>query len=307
MSSLQAALRAAAASPEIALRAAVAAEVARRAAVTGSGPAPGAAGAVPEAAAGAVSAARAAASRQNGARSRGPVTPEGKARSSQNALKHGLCARQCLVLAEEDPEAFCALEAALLAELAPKGALQTVLALQIVSAAWRLHRADRLEGEIFAERRIPIVEEGGPGLQMIRDGNCSRSFDTLVRYRGAALAELTRCLKTLRALQAEAQAGDGAAPASENPNEPETRAAPRRLSADPMPGQAAPGRAPHEPRAPWIPNEPRPGAEPGVLRGHEGAQVARGDGTLAAPARAGDSIRTSLVSRPGARAPAAGS
>jgi hypothetical protein len=47
--------------------------------------------------------ARALASRQNGARSRGPRTAAGKARSAQNALKHGLCAKKLLVLREEDP------------------------------------------------------------------------------------------------------------------------------------------------------------------------------------------------------------
>jgi len=81
------------------------------------------------------SSARAEASRRNGARSRGPTTPEGKARSARNALKHGLRAQTFLVVGDEDPEGFEALEAALAAELAPKGALQGMLAGRIARAA----------------------------------------------------------------------------------------------------------------------------------------------------------------------------
>ena len=78
-----------------------------------------------------VSSARAEASRKNGARSRGPRTAEGKARSAQNALKHGLRAQKYVVLPDEDAAEFAALETALIEELAPQGALQGVLARRV--------------------------------------------------------------------------------------------------------------------------------------------------------------------------------
>ena len=65
--------------------------------------------------------ARAAASRRNGAKSRGPKTPAGKARSAQNALRHGMRALRYVVLPDEDGVEFQALEAALMDELAPVG------------------------------------------------------------------------------------------------------------------------------------------------------------------------------------------
>jgi hypothetical protein len=133
------------------------------------------AGAVPRAAV-SVSNARAEASRKNGARSRGPSTPEGKARAAQNALKHGLRAQKYLVLPDEDAAEFASLEAALVAELAPVGALQSVLARRVAVAAWRLARADRIEAELFEERRLA---SGGLGLALIRDGNGPRSFETV--------------------------------------------------------------------------------------------------------------------------------
>jgi hypothetical protein len=211
-----------------------------------------------------VSNARAEASRRNGARSRGPKTPEGKARSAQNALKHGLRAQKHVVLPEEDVSEFAELEAALVAELAPVGALQTVLARRVAVAVWRLARADRIETELFEERRFA---DGGLGLALIRDGNGTRSFETLLRYRGAAMAEFWRALKTLKALQAEQAATVGApAPAEPRrparakidhrcqPNEP-ARYEQRRLE-DLGPEPPTSGRGLHEAPAPWTPNEP---------------------------------------------------
>jgi hypothetical protein len=147
--------------------------------------------------------ARAEASRKNGAKSRGPRTAEGKARSARNALKHGLRAEKHLLLPDEDAAAFAALEAALTDELAPEGVLQTILVRRVACATWRLERAERLEVELFAERRYG---DAGAGLALIRDGNGTRSFETLLRYRGAAQAELWRALRTLKALQAETRA-----------------------------------------------------------------------------------------------------
>ncbi len=144
--------------------------------------------------------ARAEASRRNGAKSRGPKTPSGKARSAQNALKHGFRAQKYVVLPDEDAAEFAALQAALMEELAPDGVLQSVLAQRIVAAVWRLSRAERLEVELFAENGLP---GGSLGLALIRDGRRAGAFDTLVRYRGGALADFWRALRTLKALQAE--------------------------------------------------------------------------------------------------------
>ena len=101
----------------------------------------------------AASPARAAASRANGARSRGPKTAEGTARAAQNALRHGLRAERYVVLADEHWSEFLALEDALIAELAPAGAVQRVLVQRLARASWRLLRAERLEVELFSQRR----------------------------------------------------------------------------------------------------------------------------------------------------------
>jgi hypothetical protein len=216
--------------------------------------------------------ARAEASRKNGAKSRGPKTEVGKARSAQNALKHGMRAEKHVVLPEEDAAEFADLEAALIAELAPVGALQAMLARRIAVAVWRLARADRIEVELFEERHLP---GGGLGLALIRDGNGTRSFETLLRYRGAAMAEFWRALRTLKALQAEQAATpmDASAPRPEiarrfSPDEPE-RGAGRPLEYV-QPDRSTSGRSLHEPLAP-APRCPEPKEPDGaaIVVGHQ--------------------------------------
>jgi hypothetical protein len=201
-----------------------------------------------------LSPARAEASRRNGAKSKGPRTAEGKARSAQNALKHGLRAQKFVVVGDEDPREFAAFEAALVSDLAPEGALQALLAGRIARAAWRLQRADQIEAELFARQMKGLFDDGDLGHALIRDGNGARAFDTLLRYRGAAQAELFRTLRTLEALQAEAgkampsrrtrpqpEAAPDPTPASstESPDEPEARGNPGGSRGNPREARAA--------------------------------------------------------------------
>src|SRR5687767_14639975 len=90
---------------------------------------------------------RAEANRLNAQKSTGPRTPEGKARSSMNAVKHGLAA-QTAVLPGEDPAELEALAQSLAAEFRPAGglgALGAVLLQRVVSIAWKLRRVARAE------------------------------------------------------------------------------------------------------------------------------------------------------------------
>ena len=84
------------------------------------------------------------ANRQNAKKSTGPRTDEGKARSSQNGLKHGLLARDA-VMADEDPAEYDRQLQQLEENIFPKNAIEFALVRQIADAEWRLRRLSRLE------------------------------------------------------------------------------------------------------------------------------------------------------------------
>jgi hypothetical protein len=86
--------------------------------------------------------------RRNAKRSTGPRTPMGKERSSRNALRHGLLARES-VLPDEDGEEFDALAPGIRQNLRPQGELEELLCQRVILTAWRLIRAARIEAGLF--------------------------------------------------------------------------------------------------------------------------------------------------------------
>ena len=106
-----------------------------------------------------------AAARANGAKSRGPKSDAAKANYSRNNLRHGLSAN-CLLLPSESKERFNQLADSLIAEFAPKTAVETILVERIIAAQWRLKRICAFESNAMfhaaAIAEVPplITDEG---------------------------------------------------------------------------------------------------------------------------------------------------
>jgi len=93
---------------------------------------------------------RALVARQNATKSTGPRTLTGKARSARNATKHGLTARAVVLPHLEDTADWGAHRGAIIAALAPVGALEAELAERVALLTWRLRRVVRVETAIIA-------------------------------------------------------------------------------------------------------------------------------------------------------------
>lgn len=93
------------------------------------------------------------AARANGSKSRGPITPEGKAASARNAQKHGLCADfGTSVIHGEDDEQFQEMLAAMIAEHDPVTHSETVLVKSMAAAHWRQMRVQGIEVACFNKK-----------------------------------------------------------------------------------------------------------------------------------------------------------
>jgi len=88
------------------------------------------------------------ANRRNARLSTGPISEEGKKRSRQNALRHGLTA-ETVIDALEDAEDYAAFELAITSDNDAQTAVERELVLRLASLLWRLRRATAIESGLF--------------------------------------------------------------------------------------------------------------------------------------------------------------
>jgi hypothetical protein len=142
-----------------------------------------------------------AAARINGAQSQGPVTPEGKAVSSQNSLRHGMCSKQ-VVLPGEDPQEFERHRASYLQHYHPLTQPEIDQVEIIASTCWRLRRMMAFESALLSGE----------------DTDPLKALSLLIRYENQLNRTRDQAEKYLKALQENRPQTANSAPQR---NEPE--------------------------------------------------------------------------------------
>ncbi len=93
----------------------------------------------------------------NSQHSTGPKSEEGKRRSSQNALRHGLTSTKIVVMPTEDPAA-CELHVqSFTTECAPKGPIESHLVQALADLSWRLNRVAAIATKLLDEAASPEI------------------------------------------------------------------------------------------------------------------------------------------------------
>ncbi len=153
--------------------------------------------------------------RRNAAKSTGPRTAEGKTRSSQNALTHGLTA-EALVLPGEEAANFEALYQGFRETYGPRDNVEEALVHEMAIHRWRLNRYFRMEVGLFwdfydsgvdHEKSYPLrfaPPTAEHEIQTCRLGAVARGcsgevdrFKSLSRYETTLERGFHRALKTL--------------------------------------------------------------------------------------------------------------
>jgi hypothetical protein len=179
------------------------------------------------------------ASRANAALSRGPITPEGKARSSANAIRHGLLAK-CIVLENESGPGFDDLVAQHIERFAPADGVEFGIVEELAAAHWRMCRAWAIENRLMekAIRNQPPGDEAARIAAAFSELAATPVLNLLHRYEAHLHRIYQRGLFNL-ALLSEPELPNEANPISEHrvvwvPPGPESRI----LPASPDPGVA---------------------------------------------------------------------
>jgi len=167
--------------------------------------------------------------RANGAKSRGPATPEGRAKSSRNSLRHGLSAKT-VVLPAESREQFQLLLNAHIQQFQPANPVEADLVEAMAIARWRLRRIWAIETSLLAhelERRAEDMDDEFTEMsaedrlawvfQRVADN--SQSLSLLARYEGNLNRAFDRAFKQLTLLKSQRQNEPKPAPTSQHMND----------------------------------------------------------------------------------------
>ena len=249
------------------------------------------------------SARRIASSRANGKKSQGPVTPEGKTRSSANARRHCLSTTEPARLAEsvcltnESPAQYIQLHEALIAEHLPSTATELLLVEEMAVARWRVRRAWVMETALLDNQMDHMMDELDGDYETMDEAtrmtlafrelaDRTPSLQVLQRYESRLSRQFERCLKRLAALRAtrlpepavvslpmEPNPGNGhSLDASEclkppPPTEPQPASAPtKQRQSTVVPAERAPEVDGVCPRPRCDDSEPLPGPPPALPR-----------------------------------------
>ena len=188
------------------------------------------------------------ASRNNGAKSKGPVTPEGKAASSQNAGRHNLCTGELVLLTNEDPREFHRLMEDYIVRFQPIDGVELDLVHKMIAATWREKRVAAMETSLFELEMIrqqPDVDEeyesitpaARQTLALFGTDDTATAAALLFRYGSTARRAFASAFRLLRELQ-----GDRFNRPSQSARFPQHRRDqnPNRVAPSPVPAQPEP-------------------------------------------------------------------
>ncbi len=129
----------------------------------------------------------------NAQHSTGPVTGQGKARSSANSIKFGFYSKQAVLLTAEDHQEFQSLTESYKSEFQPQTAIEETLFTQIILTLWNLQRANCLEA------KLALTEGVDPLL------SSSKIIDRIHTFRNRAERSYSKLLNEFRLLKSAKQ------------------------------------------------------------------------------------------------------
>ena len=154
------------------------------------------------------------ASKTNGAKSKGPVTPEGKAKSSKNRMRHNLTSGHIVLLPTKIPKSSSSTPSATSTVSPRADYVERDLVNQMIAASWRLARISAIEcslTEIEMDLQTEIHEKvfeylDAHAQQMVSlfaNADKEAICRMLQRYQAAASRAYARAFRMLKELQGD--------------------------------------------------------------------------------------------------------